>query len=76
MLPSSGTTPYQAMVPLELYQAVILPNVRVSGGGTASTLKSGDMTLFGLNYEAIGAYKYHTIFYMKGNKSVDKILKS
>ena len=33
---------------------------------TANTPKSGEVTLFGSNSEAIGAYKYLALFCMKG----------
>ena len=46
-------------------QAVVLPN---NGDGTTSTLKSRDVILFGFNSEAIGAYKYPTLFCIKGTK--------
>ena len=45
-----------------------------TGGGTASTTDSGDVTLFDSNSEAIGAYKYPTLFYMKGHESIEIIL--
>ena len=41
-----------------------------NGGGTASILKSEDITLFGSNFEAIGAYKYSTLFCMKEKESI------
>ena len=63
--------------------AVVLPNIRLqvvvplnNGGGIVSTPKSRDVTLFGSNSEAIGAYKYPTLFYMKGHESINIILNS
>ena len=62
------------MVPSNVnLQVVGSPN---NGDGTISTLKSEDVTLFGSNSEAIGAYKYLIIFYMKIHESMNKILKS
>ena len=43
-------------------QAVVPPN---NGDGTTSIPKIWDETLFGSNLEAIMAYKYPTLFYMK-----------
>ena len=54
-------------------QAIVPPN---NGDGTACTSKIQDETLFGSNFEAIRAYKYPTLFYMKGHESVNNILKS
>ena len=39
--------------------------------GTVNTLETQDETLFGF-IEAIGAYKYPTLFSIKGNESVNK----
>ena len=54
-------------------QAMVPPN---NGGSTANNQKSRDMTLFGSNSKAIGAYKYPTLFYRKGNKSAINVLKN
>ena len=48
----------------------------VAGGGTVSIPKFGDVTLFCSNFEVIGAYKYPTLFWMKGHESVYIILNS
>ena len=54
-------------------QAVVPPS---NDGGTISNPKSKDVTLFSSNFEAIGAYKYPTLFFMKGHESVNIILNS
>ena len=54
-------------------QSVVLSN---NDDGTTSTLKSRDVILCGSNSEAIGAYKYPTLFYIKGHESVNIILNS
>ena len=54
-------------------QVVVPPN---NSDGTVNTTKSEDVTLFGSNSKAIGAYKYLTIFCMKEHESVNKILSS
>ena len=54
-------------------QAVVPPN---NGDGIASTPKFGDVTLFDSNSDAIRAYKYPTLFCIKGHESVNNILKS
>ena len=61
-----------AVVPLkQACQAVVLPN---NDSVTVSTLKIGDKLLFDSIFEAIGAYKYPTLSYMKEYESMNKIL--
>ena len=61
-----------AVVPLSVsLQAMVSPN---NGGGTASIPEIQDETLCGSTFEAIGAYKYPNLFYMKGYESVNNIL--
>ena len=71
---SGGTTPIKQWYRLiSEWQAVVLPS---NGGGTDSTPENQDETLFGSNFEVIGAYKYPTLFYMKEHESVNIILNS
>ena len=50
---------------------VVPPN---NGGGTTSTLEIRDEKLFNSNFEVIGAYKFPTLFCIKGQQSVNKNL--
>ena len=61
-LSSDGTVRAQYS---RLCQVVVPPIIRVLDDGTANTPKTLDEILFGSNFEAIGTYKYPTLFCMK-----------